>query len=180
MIRTVALCVVLLFSTLQLFAQEPLKPKPSPLDLRTYKFEDGTYIKVVYSRPHKRGRNIFGGLVPYGQVWRTGANQATEITFTQDVFFGDKSLPAGTYALFTIPNKDSWTILLNKGLGQWGAFEYNPELDVTSVQVPVMQAGEAYEPFTINFDPHQNYIDLTLIWDTTKVSVSIVPKETGK
>jgi len=83
---------------------------------------DSTYVKIVYGSPRKRGREIFGALVPYSEVWRTGANEATEITTTGDLVFGGHRLPAGTYSLYTIPYPDRWTIIVNRALGQWGAF----------------------------------------------------------
>ncbi|HAA20101.1 MAG TPA: hypothetical protein DCP28_15530, partial [Cytophagales bacterium] len=99
--RTFTATLLLCLITLSAFAQEPLKPKQSPLDMRTYKFEDGTYMKVIYSRPHKRGREVFGELVPYDKIWRTGANQATELTITGPVWFGEQALAAGTYTVFS-------------------------------------------------------------------------------
>ena len=101
------------------YAQEALKPRPSPLSVKTMKYED-SYVKITYNRPHKKGREIFGAdLVPYGKVWRTGANEATEITVTKDVKLGGHKIKAGTYSIFTIPQKDKWTIIINKALGQW-------------------------------------------------------------
>ena len=153
--------------------QEALKPKPSPLDMRTYKFEDGAYIKVVYSRPHKRGREIFGGLVPYDQLWRTGANQATEITITKPILVEGNELPAGTYSLFTIPQEDQWTIILNQELGMWGSMTYDESLDIMRIEVPVMHTEEVWEPFTIDFEQNNDHVDLVLIWDTTKVALKM-------
>ncbi|MEL6538882.1 MAG: DUF2911 domain-containing protein [Bacteroidota bacterium] len=177
MLRTLTATLFLCSLTLSAFAQEPLKAKQSPLDMRTYKFEEGTYMKVIYSRPHKRGREVFGNLVPFDQIWRTGANQATELTITGPVWFGEQALAAGTYTVFTIPEEEQWTLILNKDLGQWGAFNYDQGLDVLRVTVPVSQTPEVWEPFTIDFEQHQNHVDMVLIWDRTKVAVSISQQE---
>ncbi|MFA0964815.1 DUF2911 domain-containing protein [Roseivirga sp. BDSF3-8] len=156
-------------------AQDSLTPEPSPLEVVSVKLND-LYMKVVYSRPHMRGRDIFGGLVPYGEVWRTGANEATEITLTEDVIFGGKELPAGTYAIFTIPNEDSWTVIVNTDLGQWGAFKYNEELNLFTFEVPVEKTDVAYEPFTITFDLNKDSVSMNMIWDRTKVTIPIEPQ----
>ncbi len=136
-----------------------------------------TYVKITYSSPRKRGREIFGKLVPYDEVWRTGANEATEITVTGDVKIGGHTLPAGTYAIFTIPHADTWTIIFNSDLGQWGAFRYNPEHDVLRFDVPVMTTPEMYEAFTIALEKEEDApkANLVMMWDHTKVSIPIEP-----
>ena len=100
----------------------------SPADI-TLRTGDGVIAKVVYGRPQMKGRIVFGGIVPYDKVWRTGANEATEITFFQDVILGDVKVSAGTYTLFTIPGQESWELLLNSDLNQWGA--YRADMDHT-------------------------------------------------
>lgn len=164
--------VLFLLSSNILCAQEALKPRPSPMYQVTLKNGE-TYIKITYCRPSKNGREIFGGLVPYGTVWRTGANEATEITTTRDISFGNKKLKSGTYTLFSIPEKDSWTIILNKELGQWGAYQYNETLDVLRIEVPVSVSPEVYEAFTIDFKQNNGGADLQFIWDKTLVTVPI-------
>ena len=176
-VRNLLLLLFICTMAQPLLAQEALKPKPSPLDMRTYKFANDTYLKVIYSRPHKRGREVFGELVPFGKVWRTGANQATEITVTQPVWFEGHELPAGTYALFTIPEDGQWTVILNRDLGQWGSFNYREEADVLRVTVPTSATEEEYEPFTIDFEQQENSVVMVLIWDQTKVSLEIKPQE---
>jgi len=153
-------------------AQEALKPRPSPLEVVTLKYED-TYIKITYGRPHKRGRNIFGDLLPYGEVWRTGANEATEITVTGDIKLGGHQIRPGTYTLFTIPNKQGWTIILNSELGQWGAYNYNSKLDVVRFEAPVSTTEEVYEPFTIEFEQKAQSAELVMMWDRTRVTIPI-------
>jgi len=155
------------------FAQEEIKPRPSPTAIVTMKFED-TYIKVTYSQPHKRGRAIFGDLVPYGEIWRTGANEATEITLTGKVLFGKDTLKAGTYSIFSIPNENEWTIILNGNLGQWGAYNYVEKADVLRMTVPTQKIKEVvYEPFTITFEQQNEKGKLVMMWDTTKVEIPI-------
>jgi len=153
-------------------AQDALKPRPSPMAVATIKYED-TYVKVVYGRPHKKKREIFGELVPYGEVWRTGANEATEITLTNDVQLGGEKVDAGTYTLFTIPGKDKWTVILNSQLGQWGAYRHDPDYDVVKFDVPATSIDTEYEPFTIVFDEGAKKSNMNLIWDKTKVVVPI-------
>jgi len=154
-------------------SQEAVKPKSSPLAVATARFKT-TYIKITYSQPHKRNRDIFGSLVPYGQVWRTGANEATEITITKDITINSILLKAGTYSLFTIPEKDHWTISLNNDLGLWGSYNYNAKQDVFRFSVPVQSTGDViYEPFTIQFDQRNEVADLLMMWDKTKVSMPI-------
>jgi hypothetical protein len=127
------------------------------------------HVKVEYSRPYKKGRVIFGGLVPYGQVWRTGANEATTITFDKDGDFGGKHIKKGTYTLFTIPGEREWTIILNGQLKQWGSFDYDKykNKDVLHVTAPVINTENAVEEFTISAEPKA----LIFEWDKTKVRV---------
>lgn len=144
----------------------------SPLALAATWIDD-TYVKIVYGSPRKRGREIFGALVPYGEVWRTGANEATEITTTGDLSFGKHRLPVGTYSLFTIPYPDRWTIIVNRALGQWGAYEYNADLDLFRFDVPVRQTDKLYEGFTITFEQEGDSTFLYLRWDRTEVRIPI-------
>ena len=155
------------------FAQEEVKPRPSPNAIVTMKYED-TYIKVTYCQPHMRGRNVFGELVPYGEVWRTGANEATEITLTNNILLNGNELKAGTYSIFTIPYKDKWTIIINKGLGMWGAYNYTPDQDVMRFDVEVEKLENiSWEAFTISFEQNSAAADLTLVWDKIKVNIPI-------
>ena len=153
-------------------AQEILKLRPSPLAIASVRYKDN-YVKVTYSQPQKNGREIFGQLVPYGKVWRTGANEATEITTVADIEFGGIVLKAGTYSLFTIPEKDQWTIIINTDVGLWGAYNYNSRKDLYRFQVPVTTLEETYEPFTIIFDSRNEVADLLMMWDKTRVAIPI-------
>ena len=148
--------------------------RKSPIAIAAVNHQD-TYIKVVYGQPYKRGRDIFGGLIGYGEVWRTGANEATEITFTQPVSFAGKMVEPGTYSLFSIPDEEQWTIIINDELGQWGAFDYNPDHDVLRVEVPVSEQQQTREAFTISFpeDVNGEETTMTMTWGDTKVEIPI-------
>jgi Protein of unknown function (DUF2911) len=128
-------------------------------------------VKVSYGQPSKRDREIFGKLVPYGEVWRTGANQATEITFAKDTKFGGEAIKAGTYSLFTIPGEKEWTIILNTELKQWGSFGYAKikDKDVLKVKVKTAKTSGVVEKMTIRFEGS----NLIIEWDTTQVSVKV-------
>lgn len=166
-----SLCLILLLASFPGLAQDAAKPRPSPLALASSRYKD-TYIKITYSQPRKGGRVIFGGLVPYGQVWRTGANEATEITVTRDIKINGLDLKAGTYALFTIPEKEHWTVIFNSDLGQWGAYNYNSKFDVLRFDIPVTPVTDVvYEVLTILIDPRNSKADLVMAWDRTKVVI---------
>jgi hypothetical protein len=163
------LALLLLASSLS-FAQEAFKPRPSPLSVSTMRYKDA-YVKLVYSQPQKRGREVFGKLVPYGQVWRLGANEATEITLTKDMMVNNQPLKAGTYSMFAIPEKEKWTIILNSDVGLWGAYNYAQVLDVMRFEVPVTQNNVNFEAFTMTFDQKNDLAELLIMWDTIKISV---------
>jgi len=155
--------------------------RPSPMGMARITLDDGTYVRVVYSRPYKRGRdNIFGtqeseALVPFGQVWRTGANEATEITVTGDVLFGGETLKAGTYSLFTTPGAESWQIHVNTVLGTSGTRDYKSENDAVSVTVPSGSPEEEVDQLTISFEKTEAGADMVLAWIKTTVRVPIQP-----
>lgn len=135
-------------------------------------------ITVDYGRPGVKGRKIFGELVPFGKVWRAGANSSTKLTFEQSVTFGGKTVPAGTYGLFVIPTEKEWKIILNKDAQQWGAYEYDEKLNVIDIAVPVQKLSEKQEWFAIELNPvDDSSLDLVMKWDLTKVTV---PLKTAK
>jgi hypothetical protein len=134
---------------------------------------DGNYMKIVYGQPLKKGRVIFGELVPYDKVWRTGANEGTEITFTNDVLFGDKELKAGTYTLFTVPGKDSWVVYLNSVLGQWGEYEYDESKNVVRYETAPHLSSKLYEALTFSFTEASGGADLNLHWDTVHIKIPV-------
>ncbi len=131
-------------------------------------------VRVTYSRPQKNGREVFGKLVPYEKVWRTGANEATEIKFYQDVELGGKNVKAGTYSLFSIPGEKEWTIILNSDMDYWGAYSYKQANDVLRVTAPVTNANSAVENFTIQFEGKgEKQGVMKLAWDNKVVEVPI-------
>lgn len=169
--RRIFILILIIFSASNLLAQQPVSARLSPLALTTLKYKD-TYVKITYCQPHRRGREIFGQLVPYNEVWRTGANEATEITLTRDAYINGYLVPAGTYSLFSIPNPETWTIIINKETGLWGSYNYNAKLDLLRFDVPAGNAGpKPYEAFTIQFDQRNNVADLLLLWDKIKIVI---------
>jgi len=133
-----------------------------------------TDVEVDYSRPNVRGRQIFGGLVPYGKVWRTGANAATKIKFSEAVKIGGKDVPAGEYALFTIPTETEWTIILSRNAKLWGAYDYKADTDARRVTVKPAAIDSPVESFTIAFDDlKDDGATIVLKWDKTRVPVEL-------
>jgi hypothetical protein len=153
-------------------AQQEQKARPSPLAIASVRYKDN-YVKITYSQPRKKGREIFGGLVPFGQVWRTGANEATEITTVTDIEFGGMLLTAGTYSLFTIPEKEQWTVIVNSDVGLWGAYNYNSNKDVFRFAIPVATADNLYEAFTMRIESQNEVASLLMMWDRARISIPI-------
>ncbi len=166
--------IAVLFSISISFAQEAIKPRLSPLAIASAHYKK-TYLKITYGQPQKNGREIFGQLIPFDKVWRTGANEATEIAITSDVKVNNIFVKAGTYSLFTIPNKEKWTIIFNSDLGLWGAYNYNPKMDVLRFDVPVRSTADnlVSESFTIRVDQKTDTAEIVLLWDKTQVSFPI-------
>ncbi len=115
---------------------------------------------------------IFGKHIPYGEVWRTGYNEATEVKFYKDVQFGDKKVAAGTYVLITIPGEKEWKVILNSQLDTWGAFQYNPLFNIAEITVPSCRAEEL-ETFSITFKKKSEKIQMVIGWDTTRVKIPL-------
>lgn len=155
-------------------AQNFPKADKSPADIATYREDGQPKIKVVYGRPAKKGRDIFGDLVPYGKVWRTGANEATEIRVYEDATVAGETLEAGIYSLFTIPGEDSWTIIFSKQTDVWGAYQYNAELDQLRVEVDSFEGDQLLEHFSIAYKEVEGGVHLILGWDVTQVAVPFV------
>ena len=142
--------------------------------------KDKLNVEVLYGRPAKKGRYIFGrekdkALVPYGKVWRTGANEATEVIFKEDVNFGGEKLNAGSYSLWTIPGPGSWIVILNSETGQWGT-EYNDGKNLLKVEVPIRTHPKAQELFSIYFEEIQGGVNMVLSWDQTEAVIPIQPR----
>ncbi|WP_316816821.1 DUF2911 domain-containing protein [Pedobacter nyackensis] len=146
--------------------------------LNAAKAKDGSspLVKVVYSRPTRKGRDIFGVLEQFGKVWRLGANESTEIRFYKKVNIGGKSVKAGIYSLFAIPNKDKWTIILNRQTDRWGAFTYDETKDVLRTDVPVKTLDKPIDSFSITFTSLLEGTNMVLGWDKTMIELPIIIK----
>src|SRR5690242_16760260 len=176
--RRVALVVLLLSAcTLLAAAQEDQSKRPSPSAQAQCKFTDGKTVKTDYSSPRAKGRKIFGGLVPYGQVWRTGANDATTLVTDTNLRIGDKDVPAGSYTLFTIPNADKWTLIVSKKTGEWGIPYPGQAEDFVRVDMRASPLSSAVENFTIGFDQTGSTCAMHLDWETTRATVDISQKK---
>ncbi|MCY2959934.1 MAG: DUF2911 domain-containing protein [Planctomycetota bacterium] len=176
LLRASVLSAVVATFALSVPAQTPAKiefPAASP----TGKIEQRvgfTDIEVVYGRPGAKGRKVFGELVPFGEVWRTGANTATSISFSTAVKFGGTDVPAGKYALFTIPAAGEWTVILSKVTEQWGAYQYDKKDDQARVKVKPLALAEAVETFEIGIgDVRDASATLVLSWEKTRVPVKL-------
>lgn len=173
MIRKLFYCSAILLSVLSVDAQQIKTPAPSPM--QTIKQDFGiTNIELSYSRPAMKGRKIFGELVPFGQLWRTGANSATTIKFADDVNVGGKMVKAGEYALFTIPGENEWEIILNKDEAKQGIFGYKESGDVARFKVKSFTVPMTLENLTMQFmDIKGGSVDLRIMWDKTGVTIPI-------
>lgn len=157
------------------FAEAQTVKMPSPSTTQSVKQEFAlTNIELSYSRPNMKGRKIFGDLVPFGAIWRTGANNATTITFADEVIIGDKKVPAGKYGLLTIPGASEWTIIISKQLDVTSPSAYKADMDVVRVKAATVSMPFDMETFTIVFgNVTSNSIDLTMVWEQTAVSLPI-------
>jgi Protein of unknown function (DUF2911) len=151
------------------------KPASPPAQAQC-KFSDGKTITIAYSSPRAKGRKIFGGLVPYGDVWRTGANDATTFVTTADVNVGGKDVPAGNYTIFTVPNADKWTLIINKKTGEWGIpYKYESD-ELARIDMTMSKPPSPVENFTIAYDKTPTGCTLREEWDTTRATVDIKAK----
>ncbi|HET6373715.1 MAG TPA: DUF2911 domain-containing protein [Candidatus Polarisedimenticolia bacterium] len=174
--NTITLLVSASLLASSLHAQEAKKIEfPQPSSAASVKERVGvTDVSVEYSRPNVRERKIFGGLVPYGAVWRTGANAATKITFSTDVKLGGTAVPAGSYALFTIPGEAEWTVILSKVSDEWGSYAYNQKDDQARIKVKPVSLADPLETMTIGVqDIRAGKANLVIAWEKTKVPVEI-------
>ena len=172
--KRIALVVGMIF-TLTIFAACQ-KSKPSPAASATCNLGSGKTIKTDYSSPRAKGRKIYGGLVPYGEVWRTGANEATTFVTSADVVVGGKDVPAGSYTIFTVPNADKWTLIINKKTGEWGIpYKYESD-ELARVDMKVSKLPSPVENFTIAYDKSGNGCTMRIDWETTRATVDISAK----
>ena len=172
---SIAIFTIALISSVDSTAQKFAKVDVSPMDGAAYPSnwkESNKLVKITYSRPQLKGRAI-DKLAPNDKVWRTGANEAAEITFYKDVTFGDKEVKAGTYTLFTIPTEGDWTIILSKQKNVWGSYFYDMKEDVVRVSGKVSKSDEVIESFSIVFEGEEENATMYLGWANTIVSVPI-------
>ena len=184
--RKTSLLVCLLVSFLFSFSQPSKLPEvdKSPMDVSYYpnnypilkiqnKATEPLVARILYSRPQKQGRKIFGELVEYGKVWRLGANEATEIEFYKDVKIGGKKVSKGRYTLYAIVSENVWTMILNKDTDIWGAFKYDSKKDVLRTDVPVQKTDEVVESMSMLFEKSATGVSLIIAWEQVKVTLPI-------
>ncbi|MBP7555876.1 MAG: DUF2911 domain-containing protein [Chitinophagaceae bacterium] len=176
-----------LLLSLNSFAQTSLPDADkSPLDVSYYpvnypllkiqnKTPEPPVARIIYSRPRREGRPIFGNLVEYGKLWRLGANEATELEFYKPVTIAGKKIPKGRYTLYAIVKEKFWTIIINKETDIWGSFKYNQAKDVVRVEVPVETLGETAEMLCMTFEKTKENFNLIIAWENIKVAVPIQP-----
>ena len=156
----------------------------SPMDMSYYpsnypvlkiqnKATDPIMIRVIYSRPQKQGRIVFGELVEYGKVWRLGANEATEIEFYKEVKIDGKKIPKGRYTLYAVPNETNWTIIINKDTDTWGAFKYDAKKDLLRTDVIAQKSDEVVESLSMAFEKIDKGASLVIAWEQVKVVLPI-------
>lgn len=177
--KRIAFLTLMILTLTMLVAAQPDKSKrPSPPANAECKFSDGKSVKVAYSSPRAKGRKIFGALVPYGQVWRTGANEATTFVNDTNLTIEGKDVPAGNYTLFTIPNEDKWTLIISKKTGEWGIPYPGAQYDLARIDIKKQDLPSSVENFTITFqkaDPKSCVMNLD--WEKTRAYVDIAEKK---
>lgn len=167
------ICLFVIGSVCASFAQDLKLPALSPVSTVKTGFSISD-IEVAYSRPSMRGRKVFGDLVPYGELWRVGANAATKVTFGEEVFITNHQMTAGTYALYAIPGQNEWEIIFNKGVDNWGTGGYNKDEDVVRIKVKAQKTATTVETFTINItDITTTTCNIELSWENTKVLIPV-------
>jgi Protein of unknown function (DUF2911) len=176
--KTLFLGTIIGLSSIAAYAQAPSLPAASPAASVSQTF-GLTKIDINYSSPGVKGRQIWGDLVPYDSVWRTGANACTNITFSTDVTIGGQKVKQGKYGLFTIPGRNSWTVILNSDASQWGAYDYKKSLDVARFTVSP-QMGDMRERLAFMIDPVSDSSGrVTLCWEKMKVSFDVTAHTNG-
>jgi Protein of unknown function (DUF2911) len=175
--KRIAFLTLMMFTVAIAVSAQPDKNKrPSPPAHAECKFSDGKTVKVDYSSPRAKGRKIFGGVVPYGQVWRTGANEATTFVTDTNLTIDGKDVPAGSYTLFTIPNEDKWTLIISKKTGEWG-IPYPEGNDLLRADMQASKTPSAVEDMTISFHEMGNACHMYIDWENTRATVEITEKK---
>jgi hypothetical protein len=171
-----ALLAIATVASAQMQMSEDKSKRPSPPASAECKFSDGKTVKIDYSSPRAKGRKIFGGVVPYGEVWRTGANEATTFVADTNVNVGGTAVPAGSYTIFTVPKADAWTLVISKKTGEWGTDYAGEKEDLARVPMTASKTSGAVENFTIGFDQAGKKCTLHMEWENTRAKVEVSEK----
>ncbi|MFT3748641.1 MAG: DUF2911 domain-containing protein [Agriterribacter sp.] len=184
-IKTILAILTLSGCVLSVCAQDAWPPTDnSPMDMAYFPIDypilkirkqapETPVVKVIYSRPMKKNRKVFGELVEYGTVWRLGANEATEIDFFKDVKIGNTKIKKGRYTLYAIPTQEKWTIILNKDNDVWGSFAYNQKNDILRTDINVQKITQPVEVFSMMFEKTNTGANLLIAWEDVKVTLPI-------
>ena len=168
--------LVLVVAVLVVRAQQDKSKRPSPPATAKCELAAGKSVTIDYSSPRKKGRAIFTDVVKYGEIWRTGANEATTFVTNTDLMVGGTHVPAGSYTLFTVPNKDKWTLVISKKTGEWGTDYPGQANDLTRVDMKVSTLPSPVENFTISLEKAGNGANLNIDWETTRASLMVSKK----
>lgn len=172
----VALCLLVFGAFAGVRAAQEKKPRPSPSAKSACDLGGGKTLTIDYSSPRVKGRKIYGGLVPYGEVWRAGANEATTFVTDADLTVGGKTVPAGKYTIFAIPDKNKWTLVISKKTGEWGTPYPGADSDFARMDMTASALPAAVENFTIAFDKTAGGCSMHLDWESTRASIDISKK----
>jgi hypothetical protein len=175
--RIIPLCILVLTLSALSFAQQDKSKRPSPPAQADCKLSDGKTVHIDYSSPRVKGRKIYGGLVPYGQVWRAGANEATTLVTDTNLSVGGKDVPAGSYTLFTVPKEDKWTLIISKKTGEWGVPYPGESDDFARVDMEASKLGSPMENFTIALNSKGSACTLQMDWENTRATVDLTEKK---
>jgi hypothetical protein len=171
-----AICALCLGVFIGVHAAQNKSSRPSPPAKASCDLGGGKTLTVDYSSPRAKGRQVFGGLVPYGEVWRAGANEATTFVTNADLIIGSKTIPAGSYTIFTIPDKDKWTLIISKKTGEWGTPYPGADSDFARIDMTPSTLPATVENFAIAFDHTATGCTMHLDWETTRASIAIAKK----
>jgi len=172
----VAVFAIATLASAQMDMGQDKSKRPSPPASANCKFSDGKMVKIDYSSPRAKGRKIFGGVVPNGEVWRTGANEAATFVADTNVTVGGKAVPAGNYTLFTVPKADAWMLVISKKTGEWGTDYPGEKEDLARVPMSVSKTSSPVENFTIAFDQAGGKCTLRMEWENTRAKLEITEK----
>jgi hypothetical protein len=167
--RLALLTLITVVLSISSFAQS----RPSPAASASCDLGGGKTVKTAYSSPRVKGRKIYGGLVPYGEVWRTGANEATTFVTSSDITVGGTKVPAGSYTIFSVPNADSWKLVVSKGTGEWGTQYPGADKDLARIDMKVSKLPSPVENFTISYEKSGSGCMMNIDWETTRASVDV-------